>query len=246
MMKKFINTRQHDRPDLRAALESAGFLVFDASGGGQDLERLREFWAALILLDLPSPRMTGLEIVRYLRGAGESDPEGIVVMQGRTPDAVAAMRLGSVDVLARPLTPEALRNVVEKIAHAADGSQSRSTGPKILVAVDPLAFDLLRAKRALNRREFAEARRLLRDVIDLDPDSAVAHNLMGLLHENLGECHAAYRSFHAALKADRRYEPALENLRLYCKFVGIDFDDRLFELMEKPGNPPIRPSRSSA
>ena len=73
------------RPALCAALESAGFLVFDASGGGRDRERLRDFWAALILLDLPMPRMGGLEVFRRLRGAGDHDPEAIIVTQGRSP-----------------------------------------------------------------------------------------------------------------------------------------------------------------
>src|SRR5262245_15437194 len=97
-------------PDLLTALESAGLRVFDASDGGRDWEQLREFWAALILLDLPMTRMGGLEVLRRLRGAGDGDPEAIVVMQGRVPDAVATMRLGCVDVLARPLAPEVLRD----------------------------------------------------------------------------------------------------------------------------------------
>jgi hypothetical protein len=35
MTKQFVNTRQHERPDVRAALESARFPVFDASGEGR-------------------------------------------------------------------------------------------------------------------------------------------------------------------------------------------------------------------
>jgi DNA-binding response OmpR family regulator len=153
-MKSSLDLRWHERPDLRAALASAGFLVFDASDGGRDRERLRDFWAALILFDLPMPRMGGLEIFRRRRGAGDVDPEAIVVMQGRIPDAVAAMRLGSVAVLARPLTPEALRGAVEAIILGAGGPRPGPARPRILVAVDPLAFDLLRAKQALDRREF--------------------------------------------------------------------------------------------
>ena len=64
-----------DRPSLRTALESAGFLVFEASAGGRDRERLREFWAALILFDLPMPRMEGLEVFRRLRCPATTPPK---------------------------------------------------------------------------------------------------------------------------------------------------------------------------
>ena len=84
-------------------------------------------------------------------------------------------------------------------------------------------LDLLRAKQAMDRQEFIEAERLLLGILNLDSDSAVAHNLMGVLHERLGEYHASYHSFRAALRADREYGPALENLRRHCDRFGLDF-----------------------
>jgi DNA-binding response OmpR family regulator len=215
--------RRHERSALRTALESAGFLVFDASEGGCERERLRGFWAALILLDLPMPRMRGLEILRRLRGAGDHDPEAIVVTHGPIPGAIAAVRLGALDVLARPMSADAIRAAVEGIVDTADGPRPDPTRPRVLVAVDPLAFDLLRARRALDRREFDEAERLLRVAIERDPGSAVAHNLMGLLHERRGEHRASHHSFRAALRADPSYAPALENLRRHCDRFGLDF-----------------------
>jgi DNA-binding response OmpR family regulator len=226
-----------ERHALRKALESAGFLVFDASEGGRELERLREFWAALILLDLPMPRMGGLEIIRRLRGAGDHETGGIIVTQGPIPDAIAAVRLGAVDVLARPLTADAIRAAVAGIVRGAGGPRPGPARPRVLVAIDPLAFDLLRAKRALDRREFDEAERLLRVAIERDPGSAVAHNLMGVLHERLGEHHASYHSFRAALRADRSYEPALENLRRHCDRFGLDFRRSAFNPADDPRGP---------
>jgi two-component system, OmpR family, phosphate regulon response regulator PhoB len=129
---------QHDRPALRRAMESAGFLVFEASDGGREREQLREFWAALILLDLPMPRMGGLEVFRRLRGAGDDTPEAIVVSHGRIPEATTVVRLGVIDVLARPLSPESVRAAVEEILHPA-GSRPGPDRPRLLVAVEPRA-----------------------------------------------------------------------------------------------------------
>ncbi len=235
-MKSSPITRRHERPALRTALESAGFLVFDASEGGRERERLREFWAALILLDLPMPRMGGLEVLRRLRGAGGHDPEAIIVTHGPIPDAIAAVRLGAMDVLARPMTADAIRAAVEGIVETANGPRPDPTRPRVLVAVDPLAFELLQARRALDRRQFDEAERLLRVAIERDPGSAVAHNLMGLLHEGLGEHRASYHSFRAALRADPSYAPALENLRRHCDRFGLNLQP-----MSHAGAPRIEP-----
>jgi DNA-binding response OmpR family regulator len=212
-----------DRPALRAALESAGYLVFEASEGGRDRERLREFWGALILFDLPMPRMGGLEVFRRLRAAGDDDPEAIIVTHGRIPDMTTVVRLGTIDVLARPLRPEAVLAAVEGLLRPAEGPRTGPAGPRVLVAVEPLMLELIRAKRALDCREFDGAERLLRRAIALDPASAVAHNLMGVLHQRLGEHNAAYHSFKAALRADPHYEPARENLRRQCHRLGLDF-----------------------
>jgi CheY-like chemotaxis protein len=214
--------RRPDRPALRAVLESAGFLVLEACEGGRDRERLREFWAALILFDLPMPRMGGLEVFRRLRGAGDDDPEAIILTHDRIPGTTTVVRLGAIDVLARPLGPEAVRAAVEKLLRPDDGARPVPAGPRILVAVEPLMLELIRAKRALDCREFDGAERLLRKAIVLDPNSAVAHYLMGVLHQRLGEHNAAYHSFKAALRADPRYEPALENLMRQGNRLGLD------------------------
>jgi tetratricopeptide (TPR) repeat protein len=167
--------------------------------------------------------MEGLEVYRRLRGDGEEDPEAVIVAYGWIPKATTVLRLGMVDVLARPLTPAAIRAAVEEILRVAAGLRPDPARPRILVAVEPMVLELLRAKQALDRREFEDAERLLRRVIGRDPDSAVAHNLMGVLHQRLGEHHAAFHAFQAALRADPHYELALENLKRHCNRFGLDF-----------------------
>ena len=93
--------------------------------------------------------------------AGNDVPVVIITAHGSIPDAVAAMKLGAIDFLSKPLTPDVLRTVVaEVLARHADARAragraverarppSRSRRPRL---------DLTPAKRALNRREFDEA-----------------------------------------------------------------------------------------
>ena len=77
------------------------------------------------------------------------------------------------------------------------------------------AENLRQAKRSLNRRDFEEADVFLKQAIALEAASAEAHNLMGVLHELRREHDASYREYKAALKADRHYEPAQNNMRRY-------------------------------
>ena len=85
------------------------------------------------------------------------------------------------------MTTEAIRAAVEGIVCGDGGSGPAEDRPRDPVAADPLASTCSGPERSLDRREFDEAGRLLRAAIERDARSAVAHNLMGLLHERLGE-----------------------------------------------------------
>ena len=87
-------------------------------------------------------------------------------------------------------------------------------------------MDLASAKRALNNREFERAAILLDQALDLEPNSAEAHNLMGVLHESLGQDHAAYRSYKAALRPTGTISPQWTTCRRYCERFGLDFHNR--------------------
>jgi len=218
-----------DEPNIRlvfrTALESAGYLVAEAADGERGLMRLQEFPADLIILDLRMPNVDGLDVLRLLRDAGDATPAVMVTAHGSIPDAVEAMRLGAIDFLSKPLTPEALRTMAADVIrrHAPTEPAKTPAATATAVAFGPVALNLMQAKRALNRRDFAEAATLLEESLDLDPHSAEAHTLLGVLQESRGRDHAAFHSYRAALMADRRYKPALDNLWRYCQRFGLDF-----------------------
>ena len=115
----------------------------------------------------------------------------IITAYGSVPDAVLAMKLGAVDFLAKPITPEALRMTVADVL-------ARHTPTKKIsqdkVAVDPAADNLREAKRELNLREFDKADQLL--------TKALAANPGRLRHITSGECSAS-----CATRSTRPMEP---------------------------------------
>jgi hypothetical protein len=208
-------TRRDGWRAIRATLESAGFLVLDPSDGERGSMRLGALWADLIRLDLPMPRMGGLA-VRRPPGTVAGSPLVVLAPRHRLAEAQAAMR----PARAEPLAPESVRRVLGTVILRMVSQEPVPSG--VLVAVERALPDLIRARRALGRRAFAEADRRLRRVLDRDPDSAAARTLMGLLRERTGEPHAAYREFKAALGADPRYGPALDRMQRYCTRYGLD------------------------
>jgi len=114
-----------DEPNVRlvfaTALELAGYSTIAAENGEVALRMVAEGSIDLILLDLRMPGIDGMEVLRSLRDLGITIPTVIVTAHGSVPDAVSAMKLGAVDFLIKPLTPEALRREVAAIlARTAD------------------------------------------------------------------------------------------------------------------------------
>ena len=180
-----------DEPNVRLMLEttlsSVGYDVTEAGDGHAALDRLSGTGPDydLVLLDLLMPRMDGMELLRQLRALGDVIPVVILTAHGSIPEAVEAMKLGAIDFLTKPTTPDALRRVVaeviERHAVPAAPAQPAETSPKPSDRARQIAFDLARAKRAINRGRFNEAEVLLRDVIALDPRSTEAHELLDRL-----------------------------------------------------------------
>ncbi len=86
--------------------------------------------------------------------------------------------------------------------------------------------DLIFARQALDRQQFEDAERHLRRALDIDPQSAEVRSLMGVLHERLGEHHAAYQCYNLALKINRHCPIARAGLRRYCERFRLDFQNK--------------------
>jgi len=102
------------RTMLRLALEAEGHVVVEARDQGEAVRALKQSPPALVLSDLRLPDGDGFGV---LRAAKESDPDlPVIVMTayGSIQDAVAAMKQGALDFLAKPVEPDHLRLLVDR------------------------------------------------------------------------------------------------------------------------------------
>jgi DNA-binding response OmpR family regulator len=210
-----------DEPNVRlvfrTALESTGAELAAAEDGEAALAWLKDNRADLVLLDLQMPRVGGMGVLERLRAIGNDVPVIIITAHGSIPDAVAAMKLGAIDFLSKPLTPDTLRravaDVLDREASKPDVMTLKPQDRPASTTNGSFTGYLRDAKHAINRRHFGDAESLLRQAISINPRSAEAHNLMGVLHESKGERDSSYQAYQAALKADRHYEPARHNMQ---------------------------------
>ena len=99
---------------LRQTLEMHGYTVVEARDDSEAADQVRRARLAIVLTDLTLQTGDGMGV---LRAARTIDPElQVVVMttHGRIQDAVAAMKDGAMDVLAKPVDPGELMLVVKR------------------------------------------------------------------------------------------------------------------------------------
>ncbi len=109
-----VEDRDSLRTMLRHALEAHGHAVLEARDEPEAVRELRQTRPVVVLTDLKLPVGDGFGI---LRAAKELDPDlPVVVMTayGSIQDAVAAMREGAMDFLAKPVEPDHLLLMVER------------------------------------------------------------------------------------------------------------------------------------
>jgi DNA-binding NtrC family response regulator len=102
------------RTMLKLAIEGHGYVVIEAREQGEAMRAMQRDRPALVLTDLRLPEGDGFGV---LRAAKELDPElPVIVMTayGSIQDAVAAMKEGALDFLAKPVDPDHLLLMVER------------------------------------------------------------------------------------------------------------------------------------
>jgi DNA-binding response OmpR family regulator len=210
-----------DEPNVRlvfrTTLESAGYAITEAPDGAAALRALEGRSINLVLLDLRMPSPGGGEVLRRLREAGDPVPVVVITAHGSVPDAVAAMKLGALDFLSKPVAPDALRAVVAEVLrrHAAGDEPPRPDAQGVVTAASQFAWNMTRAKRALNLRRFEEAEVHLKQALALDTRSAEGHNLLGVVYEMRNQEDACFEEYRAALEADPAYGPARHNIQRF-------------------------------
>ena len=91
------------RRALQFTLEEARFRVKTYSTGTGFLRQYRDVGAACLLLDLHLPEMSGIQVLEHLRRHKIRLPIIVITAHADVESAVASLKLGAIDFLAKPL-----------------------------------------------------------------------------------------------------------------------------------------------
>lgn len=124
-----------DEADIRELIDltlSRMGLAADCAGTvGDALQLLGENRYQLCLTDMRLPDGDGLQIVRHLNESGSDIPVAVITAYGSAENAVAALKAGAFDYLAKPVSLEQLRTLV-KSALRLPGEAPVETGPLVV------------------------------------------------------------------------------------------------------------------
>src|SRR5579885_1252099 len=93
-----------------------GFQVAGAADGEEALGQLRSFDPHILIADLKMPRLDGLGLLKGMRQLGVNIPTLIISGEGDIPEAVAAIKLGAIDYVRKPIDPPHLRALLNALA----------------------------------------------------------------------------------------------------------------------------------
>ena len=107
-----------DEPGARGALEKLlsqdGYAVQVAADGATALTLFAETPFDVVVTDLNMPNMDGVELLKKLRAQDPDLPVILCTASGEVTAAVAAMRAGADDYLAKPVDIDALTLAIER------------------------------------------------------------------------------------------------------------------------------------
>ncbi len=113
-----IDDDRHMRSACLRVLSKAGWSVVCAETGEEGLKQVKnsEEKIDVVLVDQLMPGMSGMEVLAQIRTINPVLP--VIIMTGSATDETAAeiRQQGAFDCLAKPFTPEQLRNVITKAA----------------------------------------------------------------------------------------------------------------------------------
>lgn len=103
------------RLTVAEALASEGVRILTAVSGEDALQRLADEDVDVLLLDLAMPGVDGIEVLREVVRAAQDVAVVVISAHGTVARAVEAMKLGAMEFLEKPFSPEELRQAVRQV-----------------------------------------------------------------------------------------------------------------------------------
>lgn len=205
-----VDDEKNIRMTLVQALETLDLETDTAVNGEEALQKLGGTEFTLVLLDLKMPGMDGMEMLRRLRQTRKDIKVIIITAYGSVESAVEAMKLGAVDFLQKPFSPQDVRDLISQVLDRDKIDEKKASDYSSLTEL---------GKRHIVDGRYAAARGLFENAVSLDTTKPDAYNLLGAVTEIMGDTLQAQKYYRAALAIDPSYQPSLKNLDRTVRWI---------------------------
>ncbi|MGM0379303.1 MAG: response regulator [Bacillota bacterium] len=198
-----VDDEKNIRMTLKQCLSNKDYDITLAINGEEALKKIKNDSFDLIFLDIKMPGLNGMEVLEKIRNFDQTINVIMMTAYGTIERAVEAMKLGAVDFIPKPFTPQEIRDIAQKVLDRVSLEKSDLNNSKNLIEY---------AKKCIIEKNYNEAKEYLKKAIAEDTQKPEPHNLLGVISEYNGDILTAQKYYRAALALDPTYKPADKNL----------------------------------
>ncbi len=111
-----VEDEEATRSGLTELVRAWGYSAEAAADGVEALDCITDFRPTIIVSDLVMPRMNGLELLRAIKDDIDHVKVILLTAQGTVDTAVEAVKAGAEDYLTKPVDPQRLRRLLDRLA----------------------------------------------------------------------------------------------------------------------------------
>ncbi len=108
-----VEDEENERTGLAELVSSWGYRAETARDGMEGLEKVTDWFPAIVITDLKMPRMGGMELLERIANESRTVAVIVVTAQGTIDSAVQAMRIGAYDYITKPIDTDRLRTILQ-------------------------------------------------------------------------------------------------------------------------------------
>ncbi|MGE5632052.1 MAG: response regulator [Caulobacteraceae bacterium] len=179
-----VDDTKNIRMLLTTCLEIEDYHVDTASNGREALKMLRTNEYDMVFLDIKLPEISGTEVLRNIRSAGNNTPVIIMTAFATVKNAVECTKLGAVHYLQKPFTADKVRAILNSLMihqEAGNGGEGAAS-----------------AERLIESGRFDEAYSMLKKSLSQNPEDGETYRMLGKLYEKQGDTEKAKKFYKVA------------------------------------------------
>lgn len=205
-----VDDEKNIRMTLRHCLADEGYQLEIAVNGEEALQKMSETTFDLALLDIKMPGLTGMQVLERVRQSENKINVIMMTAYGTVERAVEAMKLGAIDFISKPFTPDEIRSIVRDVLNRNNLDEA---------SVDTLKELIEYSKKCILNKDYVKAEEFLKKAIGKEVQAPEAYNLLGVLCEYRKDINTAQKYYRIALELDPTYKAAQMNLERTAQYM---------------------------